>query len=135
MADPAAPLELAQSPTGRGGACFVGIRVTRPAPPARSGLSGIGLSANISSSVEGSSKTAPLNSARPKRRTSPTVPYRSPNDRIASGRSTNRWSPSQTVAGSPAGSSAHTFPWIPIGAMIAWTAVLTPLAVKLFKWR
>lgn len=29
----------------------------------------------------------------------------------------------------------HTFPWIPIVAVIAWTAVLTPLAVKLFKWR
>jgi ABC-2 type transport system permease protein len=28
-----------------------------------------------------------------------------------------------------------TFPWIQIAAMIAWTAVLTPLAVKLFKWR
>jgi len=28
-----------------------------------------------------------------------------------------------------------TFPWIQIGTMIAWTAVLTPLAVKLFKWR
>ena len=28
-----------------------------------------------------------------------------------------------------------TFPWIPIVAMIAWTAVLTPLAVKLFKWQ
>ena len=27
------------------------------------------------------------------------------------------------------------FPWIQIGSMIAWTAVLTPLAVKLFKWR
>jgi ABC-2 type transport system permease protein len=29
----------------------------------------------------------------------------------------------------------HTFPWIQIITMIAWTAVLTPLAVKLFKWR
>jgi ABC-2 type transport system permease protein len=29
----------------------------------------------------------------------------------------------------------HTFPWIQIVSMIAWTAVLTPLAVKLFKWR
>jgi ABC-2 type transport system permease protein len=28
-----------------------------------------------------------------------------------------------------------TFPWVQIGSMIAWTAVLTPLAVKLFKWR
>jgi ABC-2 type transport system permease protein len=28
-----------------------------------------------------------------------------------------------------------SFPWIQIVAMIAWTAVLTPLAVKLFKWR
>ena len=28
-----------------------------------------------------------------------------------------------------------TFPWIQIAAMIAWTAVLTPLAVKLFKWQ
>jgi ABC-2 type transport system permease protein len=28
-----------------------------------------------------------------------------------------------------------TFPWIQIITMIAWTAVLTPLAVKLFKWR
>jgi ABC-2 type transport system permease protein len=28
-----------------------------------------------------------------------------------------------------------SFPWVQIGAMIAWTAVLTPLAVKLFKWR
>jgi len=28
-----------------------------------------------------------------------------------------------------------TFPWIQIVAMIAWTAVLTPLAVKLFKWQ
>jgi hypothetical protein len=28
-----------------------------------------------------------------------------------------------------------TFPWIQIGTMIAWTALLTPLAVKLFKWR
>jgi len=28
-----------------------------------------------------------------------------------------------------------TFPWIQIASMIAWTAVLTPLAVKLFKWR
>lgn len=28
-----------------------------------------------------------------------------------------------------------SFPWIQIGAMIAWTAVLTPLADKLFKWR
>ena len=28
-----------------------------------------------------------------------------------------------------------SFPWIQIAAMIAWTAVLTPLAVKLFKWR
>ena len=28
-----------------------------------------------------------------------------------------------------------TFPWVQIGAMIAWTAVLTPLAVKLFKWQ
>jgi hypothetical protein len=27
----------------------------------------------------------------------------------------------------------RTFPWIQIGAMIVWTAVLTPLAVKLFK--
>jgi ABC-2 type transport system permease protein len=29
----------------------------------------------------------------------------------------------------------NTFPWIQIVAMIAWTAVLTPLAVKLFKWQ
>ena len=29
----------------------------------------------------------------------------------------------------------HTFPWIQIGSMIAWTALLAPLAVKLFKWR
>lgn len=29
----------------------------------------------------------------------------------------------------------NTFPWIQIVAMIAWTAVLTPLAVKLFRWR
>lgn len=29
----------------------------------------------------------------------------------------------------------ETFPWVQIGTMIAWTAVLTPLAVKLFKWR
>jgi ABC-2 type transport system permease protein len=28
-----------------------------------------------------------------------------------------------------------TFPWVQIVTMIAWTAVLTPLAVKLFKWR
>jgi len=28
-----------------------------------------------------------------------------------------------------------TFPWVQIAAMIGWTAVLTPLAVKLFKWR
>jgi ABC-2 type transport system permease protein len=28
-----------------------------------------------------------------------------------------------------------TFPWIQIVVMIAWTAVLTPLAVKLFKWQ
>jgi ABC-2 type transport system permease protein len=28
-----------------------------------------------------------------------------------------------------------TFPWIQIIAMIAWTAVFTPLAVKLFKWQ
>ena len=28
-----------------------------------------------------------------------------------------------------------TFPWIQIIAMIVWTAVLMPLAVKLFKWR
>ena len=28
-----------------------------------------------------------------------------------------------------------TFPWVQIGTMIGWTAVLTPLAVKLFKWR
>jgi len=27
------------------------------------------------------------------------------------------------------------FPWVQIGAMIAWTALLTPVAVKLFKWR
>ncbi|MBO0844474.1 MAG: ABC transporter permease [Nocardioides sp.] len=27
-----------------------------------------------------------------------------------------------------------TFPWIQIVAMVAWTAVLTPLAVRLFKW-
>lgn len=29
----------------------------------------------------------------------------------------------------------HTFPWIQIVTMLAWTAVLAPLAVKLFKWR
>lgn len=29
----------------------------------------------------------------------------------------------------------NTFPWIQSVAMIAWTAVLTPLAVKLFRWR
>jgi ABC-2 type transport system permease protein len=29
----------------------------------------------------------------------------------------------------------HTFPWVQIVTMIAWTAVLTPLAVKQFKWR
>jgi ABC-2 type transport system permease protein len=28
-----------------------------------------------------------------------------------------------------------TFPWIQIVAMIGWTAVLTPLAVKLFRWQ
>jgi ABC-2 type transport system permease protein len=28
-----------------------------------------------------------------------------------------------------------TFPWIQIVAMIVWAAVLTPLAVKLFKWQ
>ena len=28
-----------------------------------------------------------------------------------------------------------TFPWIQIASMIVWTAVLTPLAVKLFKWQ
>jgi ABC-2 type transport system permease protein len=28
-----------------------------------------------------------------------------------------------------------TFPWLQIVAMIAWTAVLTPLAVKLFRWQ
>jgi ABC-2 type transport system permease protein len=28
-----------------------------------------------------------------------------------------------------------SFPWVQVGAMIAWTAVLTPLAVKLFKWQ
>jgi ABC-2 type transport system permease protein len=28
-----------------------------------------------------------------------------------------------------------TFPWIQIVTMIACTAVLTPLAVKLFKWQ
>jgi ABC-2 type transport system permease protein len=28
-----------------------------------------------------------------------------------------------------------TFPWVQIVTMIGWTAVLTPLAVKLFKWR
>ena len=28
-----------------------------------------------------------------------------------------------------------TFPWIQIAALVAWTAMLTPLAVKLFKWR
>src|SRR5262249_18760236 len=28
-----------------------------------------------------------------------------------------------------------SFPWIEIVAMIVWTAVLTPLAVKLFKWQ
>ena len=28
-----------------------------------------------------------------------------------------------------------SFPWIQIIAMLAWTAVLTPLAVKLFKWQ
>jgi len=27
------------------------------------------------------------------------------------------------------------FPWLQIVAMVAWTAVLTPLAVKLFRWR
>lgn len=29
----------------------------------------------------------------------------------------------------------HTFPWTQIVTMLAWTAVLAPLAVKLFKWR
>lgn len=29
----------------------------------------------------------------------------------------------------------HTFPWVQIVAMIAWAAVFTPLAVKLFRWR
>jgi len=28
-----------------------------------------------------------------------------------------------------------TFPWIQIASMVAWTAVLTPLAVKLFRWQ
>jgi ABC-2 type transport system permease protein len=28
-----------------------------------------------------------------------------------------------------------SFPWVQIVAMVAWTAVLTPLAVKLFKWQ
>ena len=28
-----------------------------------------------------------------------------------------------------------TFPWVQIAAMLVWTAVLAPLAVKLFKWR
>ena len=28
-----------------------------------------------------------------------------------------------------------SFPWVQIVAMIAWTVVLTPLAVRLFKWR
>ncbi|MDH2415716.1 ABC transporter permease [Nocardioides sp. CER19] len=28
-----------------------------------------------------------------------------------------------------------TFPWVQIVAMVAWTVVLTPLAVKLFKWQ
>ena len=28
-----------------------------------------------------------------------------------------------------------SFPWIQIVTMIAWTVALTPLAVKLFKWR
>ncbi|MCL2514918.1 MAG: ABC transporter permease [Microbacteriaceae bacterium] len=27
------------------------------------------------------------------------------------------------------------FPWVQIIAMVAWTAVLTPLAVKLFRWK
>jgi hypothetical protein len=31
-------------------------------------------------------------------------------------------------------SAATECPWIQIGSMIAWTAVLAPLAVKLFKW-
>jgi len=29
----------------------------------------------------------------------------------------------------------NTFPWLQIVAMIAWTAVLTPVAVKLFRWQ
>src|SRR5262249_3089452 len=29
----------------------------------------------------------------------------------------------------------HAFPWIQVVAMVVWTAVLTPLAVNLFKWR
>jgi ABC-2 type transport system permease protein len=28
-----------------------------------------------------------------------------------------------------------TFPWLEIAVMLAWTAVLTPLAVRLFRWR
>lgn len=28
-----------------------------------------------------------------------------------------------------------SFPWVQVVAMVAWTVVLTPLAVKLFKWR
>jgi ABC-2 type transport system permease protein len=28
-----------------------------------------------------------------------------------------------------------TFPWVQIVTMLAWTAVLTPLAVRLFKWQ
>jgi hypothetical protein len=29
----------------------------------------------------------------------------------------------------------NTFPWVQIGSMIVWKALLTALAVKLFKWR